>query len=127
MKALAQLHHPNVVAVFGVVHHAGGRVSLVEELASGGALWARLGGAGKDVRVMSGGEAVKIALDVARALAYAHGRGIVHNDLKSLNVLLDASGTAKLCDFGLARRGRALHPVSGQRLDLHERHAGGVV
>ena len=44
VRALAALHHPNIVQVLGVVRWADGRVGLVEELAAGGSLWAQLGG-----------------------------------------------------------------------------------
>lgn len=45
----------------------------------------------------------KVALDVARGLHFLHSRNIVHNDLKSANILLSKDGTAKIADVGLAR------------------------
>jgi serine/threonine-protein kinase len=50
------------------------------------------------------GDAVHIALDVARALEHAHSRNIVHRDIKPDNILLTRSGVAKLADLGLAKR-----------------------
>ena len=44
-----------------------------------------------------------IALDVARGLEYLHSKGVIHRDLKSLNVLLDENNKAKICDFGMVR------------------------
>lgn len=52
---------------------------------------------------LSAEETTQIAVDVLRGLEHAHARGIVHRDLKPSNVLLDANGTAKLADFGIAR------------------------
>src|SRR5262245_48524122 len=46
---------------------------------------------------------VRIALQVCRALEFAHGQGIIHRDLKPANILLRPDGTAVLSDFGIAR------------------------
>ena len=53
-------------------------------------------------RALSDDETLRVALDVARALQYLHSKYIVHRDLKSHNVLLNARG-AKVADFGIAR------------------------
>jgi serine/threonine protein kinase len=46
----------------------------------------------------------RVALEVARALNYLHSKNVVHMDIKSSNVLLSASGTAKIADVGLSRQ-----------------------
>jgi serine/threonine protein kinase len=54
--------------------------------------------------LLSVGDAVRIALDIARALEHAHSRNIVHRDIKPDNILLTRTGVAKLADLGLAKR-----------------------
>ncbi|CAI5533075.1 unnamed protein product [Closterium sp. Naga37s-1] len=48
------------------------------------------------------GDALRIAHDVAEGMAFLHGRGVIHRDLKSANVLLDSAGRAVVGDFGVA-------------------------
>ncbi|MFN2519415.1 MAG: serine/threonine-protein kinase [Candidatus Limnocylindria bacterium] len=97
-RALAQLSHPNIVAVhdvgevdglpFIVMEHITGR-SLKEHIQHEGPLPVA--------------EAVHLAIEIATGLDFAHSRGIIHADLKPSNVLLDEDGQAKICDFGIAR------------------------
>ena len=95
-RAIARLHHPNVVAVYRAGETRDGRPFLVQEFVPGRSL-DRVPGPLPDDQVR------RIGLDVARGLAAAHRRGVLHRDLKPGNVLLADDGTAKLLDFGLAK------------------------
>ncbi|MCA1813013.1 MAG: serine/threonine protein kinase [Halobacteriales archaeon] len=93
----SSVRHPNVVAVHGV-EEAGEDVYLVMEYAPGGSLAERL-----KAGPMGEAEALAVARDVLAGLAAFHAQGLVHRDVKPSNVLRDAAGNAKLCDFSLAR------------------------
>ncbi|MCD6518949.1 MAG: protein kinase [Anaerolineae bacterium] len=97
-QALVQLAHPNIVRMYAAGQEEGLRY-IVMELMEGGSLKERLQREGR----LEWQEAVRIAQEVARALAHAHDRQIVHRDVKPGNVLFSRDGQAKLTDFGLAR------------------------
>jgi serine/threonine protein kinase/Tfp pilus assembly protein PilF len=95
-ELVARLSHPNLVTIFDVGLSEHGPY-LVLELLQGQTLQQRLEGGTLGVA-----EAVRVAVEVARGLAYAHGEGVVHRDLKPSNVFLTATGAVKLLDFGMA-------------------------
>jgi len=98
-ESLALLDHPNIVKFYRP-GRSGDLVFLVMEYMSGGDLAARL----KERGPLTEEAATTVAVQILRALEYLHGKsGGVHRDVKPHNVLFDASGTAKLADFGLTR------------------------
>ena len=97
-RAVAQVSHPNVVAVIDAGED-GGRPYIVFEYCDGETLKDRIdrqGGLPLD-------EAAAYAIEVGRGLAAAHARRLVHRDVKPQNVLIDSEGRAKVTDFGIAR------------------------
>lgn len=95
--AAAQLHHPNIVQVFDSGKDQG-LYYIVMELLRGGSLRELM-----NEKRLGVAESVATAAAVARALAYAHARGIVHRDVKPANILLSEEGFPKVADFGIAR------------------------
>ena len=93
----AQLAHPSIVPVL-TAGDANGLPYYTMPYVLGESLRARI----LKVGSFSIGETVSVLRDIARALAYAHERGIVHRDIKPENVLL-ASGAAVVTDFGIAK------------------------
>lgn len=97
-RAVAQLNHPHIVAVIDAGED-GAMPYIVLELVQGETLKQRIRRLGR----LPIPEAIAYAIEIARALGFAHQRGIVHRDVKPQNVLIDAEGSAKVTDFGIAR------------------------
>ncbi len=93
---MAKLVHPGIVALFDS-GEAGGRLYYVMPFVAGENLRARL----QRERRMAVEDAVALGADIAEALAFAHGTGIVHRDVKPENVFT-VGGRALLADFGIA-------------------------
>src|SRR5437763_5528870 len=99
-RTAAGLSHPNIVPIHRV-GEAGGFVFFVMSYIEGETLGERLRAKGP----LQPAEATRVMREVAWALAYAHGRGIVHRDVKPDNILLEAgTGRALVTDFGIAHR-----------------------
>ena len=96
-RAASALNHPNILTVFDTGSE-NGTVFLVTELLEGETLRERLGGGALPAR-----KAIEIGIQVARGLAAAHEKGIVHRDVKPENLFLTRDGRVKILDFGLAR------------------------
>jgi serine/threonine protein kinase len=98
VKAAARLSHPNIVTAFDAGEHEGNHYFVMEYVE--GQDLSHLGHARGPLPVT---EALDYIVQAARGLEYAHNQGIVHRDIKPANLLLDASGTVKILDMGLAR------------------------
>jgi len=98
-RAAASLSHPGIVAVYDVAIDEEASAAVILELVEGESLADRL----KREGALPPRAAVRIAAEVAEALAHAHERGVVHRDVKAANVLLGVDGEARLADFGIAR------------------------
>lgn len=93
--------HPNVVRVLDRGVAEDGRGYIVYEYIDGGDLLGKLGEAGGRLGVREG---VELIARVARGVHAAHMAGLIHRDLKPGNIMLDAEGTPKVADFGVAKR-----------------------
>ena len=101
-KLVARLSHPNIVTVHDASEQ-NGHLYIVMQLVDGGTLKHRLDHLHAQGYTMDAIEAVPIFVQLANALNYAHEQGVVHRDVKPVNVLMDRSGRPILSDFGIAK------------------------
>ena len=97
-QAVAMLSHPNIMSVYDVSSHEDADY-IVMELIDGITLKQYMEKKGN----LNWKETLHFAMQIAKALEHAHGRGIVHRDIKPHNVMVLKNGSAKVTDFGIAR------------------------
>jgi len=107
------LDHPNIVrCIEACQDKATGKHYLIMEYVDGPSAHVLLERMGR----LPVGDAVHIALDIARGLEHVHSRNIVHRDIKPDNILMTRSGIAKLADLGLAKRLDEVSHLTGLRV-----------
>src|SRR5579859_1720126 len=101
-RLVARLSHPNIVTVHDAAEFKG-NLYIVMQLVDGGTLKHRLDQLQTINQTMDVLEANHIFSQLASALSYAHDNGIIHRDVKPVNVLMDRAGRPILSDFGIAK------------------------
>src|SRR5947208_5767639 len=97
-EAVASLDHPNILPIYEVSESEDGLPFFSMKFAVGGSLRDSASSLRNEPR-----KCVQLMAKVARAVEYAHGKGILHRDLKPGNILLDGRGEPLVSDFGLAK------------------------
>jgi serine/threonine protein kinase len=97
-EAIARLQHVNIVQVHEIGEHEG-KPYFSLEFCAGGSLAQKINGTPWRAE-----DAARVVETLARAMEAAHQKGVIHRDLKPANVLLLENGTAKITDFGLAKK-----------------------
>jgi eukaryotic-like serine/threonine-protein kinase len=96
--AVSALDHPNICAIYEIDQTPEGQMFIVMPCYEGASLQSLIKGGSVSLR-----QAVEIASQVARGLAKAHEKGIVHRDVKPGNILVTSDGLSKIVDFGLVK------------------------
>ena len=118
-RSAASLNHPNICTIYEV-GEASGQVYIAMELVEGSHLTRHL-----ESGPLGYEKVLRHGYELADALGHAHERGIVHRDLKSLNVMIGSEGRCKILDFGLATRSGAELTEATTHTQLTE--TGGLV
>jgi eukaryotic-like serine/threonine-protein kinase len=122
-RAAATLSHPNIATLWDVGDEDG-VAYLAYEFVAGITLKQEIGG-----RPVHARRAVELAVQIADALADAHGRGLIHGDVRPDTIAVTQKGSAKLLDFGMARwtRGGAVRRLAARAPDTLDAGALPVV
>jgi serine/threonine protein kinase len=120
-RLASKLNHPHICAIYEV-GEAEGQTYIAMELVEGQSLAARVAEGPLPVeQILRNGQ------QMADALAHAHGRGVVHRDFKSANVVVTPDGQVKVLDFGLAKRLSDEQLADATTVTRHSLTAPGVV
>ena len=105
-QAAGALNHPNILSIYHIGTHEGAPY-IVSELLEGETLRERMASGALPQR-----KAIDYGLQIAKGLAAAHEKGIVHRDIKPDNIFITDDGRVKILDFGLAKLTSAAHGTS---------------
>ena len=108
-QAVAMLSHPNIVSVYDV-SHSDDVEHIVMELIDGITLKEYL----RQKGAIAPSEALDFTIQIAKALEHAHGKGIIHRDIKPQNIMLLKNGMIKVADFGIAELQNDIEESNGE-------------
>jgi serine/threonine protein kinase len=120
-KAASALNHPNIITIHDIGNESGIDFIVMEHVA-GKTLDQRIPRKGMKLN-----EALKVAVQMADALAKAHSAGIIHRDLKPGNVMVTNDGRVKILDFGLAKLTEVENDEEGTRTTQPQTETGTIV
>jgi eukaryotic-like serine/threonine-protein kinase len=128
-RSASALNHPNICTVYEI-GNADGRSFLVMEYLEGKTLKQKL-----SEKTLTLTEVLDLGIQIAEGLEAAHQKGIVHRDIKPMNLFVTTGGYAKILDFGLAKltpllrnfEGREREPDSTMTLEAHLTSAGAAL
>ncbi|XP_050902868.1 LEAF RUST 10 DISEASE-RESISTANCE LOCUS RECEPTOR-LIKE PROTEIN KINASE-like 1.2 [Lathyrus oleraceus] len=112
IEILARVVHPNLVLLYGCTSLISRETMIVYEYVSNGSLYDHLHGNKATSEKLPWNIRMRIAVETADALKYLHASTIVHIDIKSSNILLNAECHVKVADFGLSR----IFPINKSRV-----------